>query len=136
MSMKPAIDITESNFETEVLKSRRPVLVEFATGWSLPSMMMDGALDEIADEFVDLLKVARVQLDRNPNLGLWYGIRCLPTILYFTDGEVRVGIFGITNKEAILSQLKPIIGSRRTSEIARSNVGRTISAESANKNLV
>jgi thioredoxin-like negative regulator of GroEL len=60
MSMKPTIEITESNFENEVLKSNQPVLVEFATGWSLPSMMMDGALEEIADEFVDLLKVARV----------------------------------------------------------------------------
>jgi thioredoxin 1 len=116
MNMKPTIEINESNFEAEVLKSSQPVLVEFATGWSLPSMMLDGALDEIAAEFVDRLKVAHVQLDRSPNLGLWYGIRCLPTLLYFSDGEVRVGIFGTTSKEAILSQLKPAIGSRRIPE--------------------
>jgi thioredoxin 1 len=79
-------------------------------------MMLDGALDEIAAEFVDRLKVAHVQLDRSPNLGLWYGIRCLPTLLYFSDGEVRVGIFGTTSKEAILSQLKPAVGSRRIPE--------------------
>ena len=55
MSMKPTIEINEANFEIEVLKSSQPVLVEFATGWSLPSMMMvDGALDEIAAEYVDL----------------------------------------------------------------------------------
>ena len=78
-------------------------------------MMMDGALEEIADEFVDLLKVARVHLDRSPNLGLWYGIRCLPTILYFSEGEVRIGIFGTTNKDTIVSQLKPVIGSNVTS---------------------
>ena len=107
--MKPTIEINEENFEAEVLKSNQPVLVEFATGWSLPSMMLDGALEEIADEYVDLLKVARVQLDRSPNLGLWYGIRCLPTILYFNEGEVRIGIFGTTNKETILSQLRPIM---------------------------
>ena len=116
--MKSTIEINESNFENEVLKSSQPVLVEFATGWSLPSMMMDGALDEIADEFVDLLKVARVHLDRSPNLGLWYGIRCLPTILYFSEGEVRIGIFGTTNKEAILSQLRPVMNSQRVPEIA------------------
>jgi thioredoxin 1 len=115
--MKATI-INESNFEGEVLKSSQPVLVEFATGWSLPSMMMDGALEEIATEFVDLLKVGRVQLDRSPNLGLWYGIRCLPTILYFSDGEVRVGIFGTTNKETILSQLRPIISAQRGSGFA------------------
>ena len=116
--MKPTIEITEANFEIEVLKSNQPVLVEFATGWSLPSMMMDGALDEIAAEFVDFLKVARVQLDRSPNLGLWYGIRCLPTILYFSDGEVRIGIFGTTSKDAILSQLKPVISSRHGPDFA------------------
>ena len=108
--MKPTLDINESNFESEVLKSSQPVLVEFATGWSLPSMMMDGALEEIADEF-EVLKVARVQLDRSPNLGLWYGIRCLPTILYFNEGEVHLGIFGTTSKEALLSQLRPIISA-------------------------
>ena len=109
--MKPTIDINEANFETEVLKSNQPVLVEFATGWSLPSMMTNGAMDEIAVEFIDRLKVGRVKLDRSPNLGLWYGIRCLPTILYFNDGEVRIGIFGTTNKEAILSQVRPVLNS-------------------------
>ena len=114
--MKPTVDINESNFESEVLKSTQPVLVEFATGWSLPSMMLDGALEEIADEF-DLLKVARVHLDRSPNLGLWYGIRCLPTILYFNEGEVRIGIFGTTNKETILSQLRPLMNSQPGSDL-------------------
>jgi thioredoxin 1 len=128
MNMKETIEINEANFEAEVLKSSQPVLVEFATGWSLPSMMMYGAMDEIAVEFVDRLKVARVKLDRSPNLGLWYGIRCLPTILYFSDGEERVGIFGTTSKEAILSQLKPIIGSQRISRIAPANDERIISA--------
>ena len=74
-------------------------------------MMLDGAMDEIATEFVDCLKVATVKLDRSPNLGLWYGIRCIPTILYFVDGEVSIGIFGTASKEAILSQLKPVISS-------------------------
>src|SRR6202140_4778435 len=116
MSMKPTIDINESNFETEVLKSSQPVLVEFATGWSLPSMTLDTVLEEIAKESIDCLKVARVKLDRSPNLGLWYGIRCIPTMLYFVDGEVSIGIFGTTSKEAILSQLKPVISSRRMPE--------------------
>ena len=112
--MRPIIEIDEANFETEVLKSSQPVLVEFATGWSLPSMMLDGAMDEIATEFIEDLKVARVQLDRGPNLGLWYGIRCLPTILYFSDGEVRIGIFGTTNKEAIRSQVRAVMSAEPT----------------------
>src|SRR2546430_17065255 len=116
--MTPNIQIDEANFETEVLKSSQPVLVEFATGWSLPSMTLDGAIDEIATEFVDSLKVARVKLDHSPNLGLWYGVRCLPTVLYFNDGELRVGILGTTSQEAILSQLRPVMNSQRVPEIA------------------
>ena len=61
MSMKPTIDLNEANFETEVLRSSQPVLVEFVTGWSLPSMMLDGVLDEIATEFSDRLKVGHVK---------------------------------------------------------------------------
>jgi len=114
--MKPTVEVTEANFENEVLKSNQPVLVGFATGWSFPSMTLDGILEEIASESVDYLKVARVKLDRSPNLGLWYGIRCIPTMLCFVDGEERIGIFGATSKNAILSQLKPIISPRHMPE--------------------
>ena len=120
--MKPTIEIDEATFEAEVLKSSQPVLVEFVTRWSIPSMMSGGALDEIAAEFVDRLKVATVKLDRNPNLGLWYGIRCVPTVLYFVDGEVSLGIFGTTNKETILSQLRPVIGAPRVTANAPQTV--------------
>jgi thioredoxin 1 len=119
--MEPTIEVTEMNFETEVLKSSQPVLVGFATGWSLPSMTLDGVLEEIARQSIDYLKVARVRLDHSPSLGLWYGIRCIPTMLCFVDGEERVGIFGTTSKEVILSQLKPIIRSLRASEPASLN---------------
>jgi hypothetical protein len=67
--MRSIIEINEANFETEVLKSNQPVLVEFATGWSLPSIMFDGLMDEIATGFIGDLKLATVKLDRNPNLG-------------------------------------------------------------------
>jgi thioredoxin len=114
--MKLTVEVTEMDFETEVLKSDQPVLVEFAPAWSPPSMTLDGVLEEIAGESGNSLKVARVKLDRSPNLGLWYGIRCIPTMLCFVDGEERVGIFGTTSKEAILSQLKLVINSRHMPE--------------------
>jgi thioredoxin 1 len=110
--MNLTMEINEENFENEVLRSNQPVLVEFVTGWSLSSIITNAAMDEIALEYLDQFKVARVELDRSPNLGLWYGIQCLPTILYFDEGEVRIGIVGTTNKEAILGQLKPVITRR------------------------
>jgi thioredoxin 1 len=114
--VKWTVEVTETNFETEVLRSNQPVLVGFATGWSLPSMTLGGVLDEIARESIDYLKVAHVKLDHSPNLGLWYGIRCIPTMLCFVDGKERVAIFGTTNKEVILSQLKLAINSPQTRE--------------------
>ena len=119
--MKTTVEVTETNFETELLKSSQPVLVEVAPGWSLPSMTLDGVLEEIASESVNYLKVARVKLDQSPSLGLWYGIRYIPTILYFVDGEERVRFFGMTRKEVILSQLKLAINSRLESGFARFN---------------
>ena len=85
--------------------------VAVATGWALPSMTAEEALEEIATESASL-KVARVEFDHNPNLGLWYGIRRIPTILCFVGGEERIGMFGVATKEAILSQLTPIIAPR------------------------
>ena len=109
--MKATVEVTEANFETEVLRSEQPVLVGFATGWALPSITAEEVLEEIAAESGSL-KVASVKLDHHPNLGLWYGIRRIPTILCFVNGEERVGIFGVATKEVILSQLKPIIAPR------------------------
>ena len=134
MTMNRTIEIDEANFEREVLKSTQPVLVEFSTEWSLPSMMMDGAIDEIATEFGACLKVGRVKLDNNPNLGLWYNIRCLPTILYFTDGEVRAGVFGSTSKEAVLSYLHPDISGSCTPEGAPQDIEFEIADPTASLN--
>lgn len=111
--MSPSLEVTEATFESEVLRATQPVLVEFATGWSLPSMTLGGVLEEIAAESPDWLKIARVKLDQSPNLGLWYGIRCIPTILCFVEGEERIGIFGTTNKQAILSHLQSILKLNR-----------------------
>jgi thioredoxin len=91
-NMKRTVEVTEANFEREVLKSNRPVLVQFAPAWSFPALRLEEMLDELATDFADYFKAARVALDRSPNLGLWYGIRCIPTLLCFVDGEGRIGV--------------------------------------------
>jgi len=116
--MKRTVEVTEANFESEVLKCNRPVLVEFAPAWSFPALRLEEVLDELATDFADYVKAARVTLDRSANLGVGYGIRCIPTFLCFVDGEERVGIFGVTSKQAVLSQLKPIISSQHGSGFA------------------
>jgi thioredoxin 1 len=104
--MKPTIEINETNFETEVLKSHQPVLVDFWADWCGPCKMLAPVLEEIATEQTGRVKVAKVNVDENPELAARYGIQSLPTLLYFVGGEVRNQIIGAASKKTIISKLE------------------------------
>lgn len=106
--MKPTIEINESNFEAEVLKSDQPVLVDFWAGWCGPCKMLAPVLDEIAGEQAGRVKVAKVNVDNNPTLAARFGIQSIPTLLYFAGGEVRHKTVGVTGRKAIISELRSI----------------------------
>jgi thioredoxin 1 len=106
--MKPTIEITEANFETEVLKSTQPVVVDFWAEWCGPCKMLAPALDEIAVEQAGRVKVAKVNVDNNPELAVRYGIQSIPTLLYFANGEVRNQTIGAVSKKAIVSNLEKL----------------------------
>ncbi len=99
------VEVDSANFELEVLESKQPVLVAFATLWSRPCHILETVLDEIASACSDELKVVWINADENPDLGLWYDIRSVPTLLYFVDGNVQSRIVGTATKAAILSKL-------------------------------
>ena len=103
--MKPTIEINEANFETEVLKSTQPVVVDFWAEWCGPCKMLGPVLDEIAGEQSGRAKVAKVNIDENPQLADRFGIRSIPTLLYFSGGEVRDQTIGVTGKKTIVSKL-------------------------------
>ena len=106
--MKPTIEITEANFESEVLHSNQPVLVDFWAEWCGPCKMLAPALDEIAVEKAGLVKVAKVNVDGSPNLAARFGIRSIPTLLYFAGGELRDQTVGTVSKQAIISKLEKL----------------------------
>ena len=106
--MKPTIEINATNFENEVLQSHQPVLVDFWAGWCGPCRMLAPALDEIAVEQANRVKVAKVDVDANPELAARFGIRSIPTLLYFAGGEVRDKTIGSVGKHVIVSKLEKL----------------------------
>jgi thioredoxin 1 len=104
--MKPTIEITEANFEAEVLKSAQPVLVDFWAEWCGPCKMLAPVLDEIATEQSGRVRIAKVNVDSNPALAARYGIQSIPTLLYFANGEVRHQTVGVVGKKVIVSKLE------------------------------
>lgn len=104
--MKAIVELNETNFEAEVLKSARPVLVDFWAAWCGPCKMIAPVLEEIATEQAGHAKVAKVNVDENPGLAAQYQIQSIPTLLYFTDGAARDRIIGAAGKKAIVSRLE------------------------------
>lgn len=117
MTMKPTIEINKENFEAEVLKSAQPVVVDFWAEWCGPCKMLGPVLDEIAGEQAGRVKIAKVDVDQNPELAARFGIRSIPTLLYFAGGEVRDQTVGLLSKKAILSRLDSLTVSVDTAKI-------------------
>ena len=98
-------EVNEGNFESQVLRSQEPVLVAFGAGWSKPCQILKTVLEELATRCAGKVRVLRVNVDDNPDLGLWYGIESIPTLLCFVEGKVRVRIVGTVSPDAVLSKL-------------------------------
>jgi thioredoxin 1 len=107
--MKPTIEINETNFETEVLKSTQPVVVDFWAEWCGPCKMLSPVLDEIAVEQNGRAKVAKVNIEQNSDLAAKYGVRAIPTLLYFAGGELRKQTVGVVSKQTIVSTLESVV---------------------------
>ena len=99
--------LTDDTFEDEVLKSSAPVLVDYWAEWCGPCEMIAPILDEIASEYTGRIKVAKLNIDDNPQTPPKYGIRGIPTLMLFKDGEVEATKVGAVSK----SQLTAFIDS-------------------------
>ncbi len=97
---------TDVNFEEEVLKSDKPVLVDFWAEWCAPCRMMAPAVDAVAQEYAERAKVGKVNVDENQSVTSRYNIRGIPTLLLFNRGQVQEQIKGATSKDAIVKMLE------------------------------
>ena len=93
--------VTDDNFETEVLKSEIPVLVDYWAEWCGPCKIINPLLDEIAGEYAGKLKIAKLNIDDNPVTPPKYGIRGIPTLMLFKHGDVEATKVGAVSKSQL-----------------------------------
>lgn len=103
--MGKALEFTDGNFEAEVLNSDKPVLVDFWAEWCGPCRMIGPVVEEMAGEYDGKAKIGKVNVDNNPEISVKYGIRSIPALLIFKNGEVVDQIVGAVPKPQLTKQL-------------------------------
>ncbi|MGQ9487058.1 MAG: thioredoxin [Armatimonadota bacterium] len=104
-----AIHVTTDQFDTEVLQSSVPVLVDFWAVWCGPCRAIDPHVDTISKEYAGRAKVVKLNVDEDPEIALRYGIQSIPTLLFFKDGKVQDMIVGVVPKQTIVQKLEALL---------------------------
>ena len=100
------VKVNDENFNSEVLKSSKPIVVDFWAEWCGPCKMVGPFLEEISDEMTNEVIIAKHNIDEEPNTPTKFGVRGIPTMLLFKDGELKATKVGATTKSNIVSWIK------------------------------
>ena len=106
--MKPT-PVSDTNFDAEVLKADKPVLVDFWAEWCGPCKMVAPFLDDLATDMVDKIKVAKVNIDENPQTPRKYGVRGIPTMILFKGGQVAATKIGALPKSKLYEWVESVL---------------------------
>jgi thioredoxin 1 len=101
-----AVEFKDDNFQQEVLKSDKPVLVDFWAPWCGPCQMMSPIIDDVSEQVSESAKVGKLNVDENPQTAQEYGVMSIPTLIIFKNGEILKQMSGVQSKEALIEELK------------------------------
>ena len=104
-----AMEFTDSNFEQEVLKNDKPVLVDFWAVWCGPCQMQGPIVEEIAKDFAGKAKVGKMNVDENPSVPQKFGIMSIPTLMIFKGGQVVKQFVGVQSKATLTAELNKLL---------------------------
>ena len=103
------VTITDDNFEDEVLKSDKPVLIDFWATWCGPCRMIAPIVEEMSTEYEGRAKIGKLDVDSNQQTSIKYGVRSIPTLLLFSNGELKETIIGAVPKANLVGKLESVL---------------------------
>ena len=109
MASEGVFEFTDSNFQSEVLDSDQPVLVDFWAEWCQPCKMLSPTIDELASDYDGRVKVGKVDTDSNREVSVQFGISSIPTVMLFKGGELQKKFVGLTGKDQFAAALDELL---------------------------
>jgi len=103
------IDVTDQNFEGEVINSDRPVLVDLWAPWCRPCQMVAPTVEKLAESYDGRLKVCRLNVDENQQTAVKYGVMSIPTLLFFKEGKAVDNVVGAVPEQALISKIEELL---------------------------